>query len=240
MGKYDDVKSEIESLIEQGIQFYKEGYECFKKKQQSRLVLDNYEGWYTKSLYIVRQLAHEREKDFIACYKLDKRKEISVDSYVISDMLQGIEVADWYVKIAYLIKNQVNILSSCYEKFDSKVFDLEMLLQADVFDSEIESARYLLKNGFVREAGAICGVILEKHLAKICKNRGISITKKDPSISVYNDKLKELAYDLVEWRRIQYLGDIRNLCDHEKHRDPTKEEVEDLVNGTDRVIKNIF
>jgi hypothetical protein len=63
---------------------------------------------------------------------------------------------------------------------------------------------------------------------------------KDPSISDYNDKLKDIAYDIVEWRRMQHLGDIRNLCDHEKHREPTKEEVEDLVDGTDRAIKNIF
>lgn len=240
MGKYYDVKKEIEALIEQGTQIYKEGYDDFKNNHASRFLLDNYESWYTKSLYIVRQLAPERENDFVACYKLDKRKSLNADTYVVSDILRGVEVVGWYVKIAYLIKNQVNILSSCYAKFDSKVFDLETLLQADVFDSEIESARHLLKNGFLRAAGAICGVILEKHLAKVCQNRGLAITKKDPSISDYNDKLKDNAYDIVEWRLMQHLGDIRNLCDHEKHREPTKEEVEDLVSGTDRAIKNIF
>lgn len=240
MGKYDDVKKEIEALIKQGTQLYYECNESLENKQLSSFLFDNYESWYTKSLYIVRQLASERERDFVACYKLDRRKELSFDTYVISDMIQGVGVDYWLNKIVYLIRNQVNILCSCYDKFDSKVFDLETLLQADVFDSEIESARHLLKNGFLRAAGAICGVILEKHLAKVCKNRGIAITKKDPSISDYNDKLKDDAYDIVEWRRMQHLGDIRNLCDHEKHREPTKEEVEDLVNGTDRAIKNIF
>lgn len=240
MGKYDDIKKEIEALIEQGTKLYHEGYENFKKGEQSRFLLDNYESWYTKSLYLVRQLASEREKDFIACYKSDKRREINPDTYVISDIIQGVGLGHWYIKIAYLIRNQVNILSSCYEKFDSKIFGLEMLMQADVFDSEIESAKHLLKKGFLRAAGAICGVILEKHLAKVCKNRGIVIAKKDSSISEYNDKLKDVAYDIVEWRRMQSLADTRNLCDHEKLREPTKEEVENLINGTDRVIKNIF
>ena len=188
----------------------------------------------------MRQLASEREKDFIACYKSDKRTELNPDTYVISDMIQGVGLAGWYIKVAYLIRNQVSILRGCYDKFDSKVFDLETLLRADVFDSEIESARHILKSGFLRAAGAICGVILEKHLAKVCKNRGITITKKDPTIADYNDKLKDNAYDIVEWRKMQNLGDIRNLCDHEKHREHTKEEVEDLVDGTDRAIKNIF
>lgn len=240
MGKYDDIKKEIEALIELGAQLYKEAYDDSKYNQVSKFLLDNYESWYTKSLYLVRQLASERVNDFIACYKSDKRKMLNEDTYVISDILRGVVVFGGYLKIAYLIKNQVNILSSCYNKFDSKVFDLETLLQADVFDSEIESARHLLKKGFLRAAGAICGVILEKHLAKVCNNHGIVLTKKDPSISDYNDRLKDNAYDIVEWRKMQHLGDIRNLCDHEKNREPTKEEVEELVSGTDRIIKSIF
>lgn len=39
---------------------------------------------------------------------------------------------------------------------------------------------------------------------------------------------------------IQHLGDIRNLCDHNKDREPTKEEVEELINGIDQIIKTNF
>lgn len=240
MGKYDDVKKEIELLIEQGIEIYKECAECLPQNKQCNLLHNDYELWYTKSLYLVRQLASERTGDFISCYKLEKRKNLEFGTYVISDLLQGMRTSTGLNKIPFLIRDQVNILKSCYEKFDSKVFDLEMLLQADVFDSEVESARHLLKNGFLRAAGSICGVVLEKHLAKVCNNRGITISKKDPSISYYNDQLKDVAYDMIEWRKMQHLGDIRNLCDHEKHREPTKEEIEELINGTNRVIKNIF
>lgn len=36
------------------------------------------------------------------------------------------------------------------------------------------------------------------------------------------------------------LGDIRNLCDHNKDRDPKKEEVEDLISGVEAIIKTVY
>ncbi|MFC6759589.1 hypothetical protein ACFQFQ_08995 [Sulfitobacter porphyrae] len=45
---------------------------------------------------------------------------------------------------------------------------------------------------------------------------------------------------LPQWRFIQHLADIRNICDHAKGREPTKEEIEDLVAGTEKVLKTIF
>ena len=47
-------------------------------------------------------------------------------------------------------------------------------------------------------------------------------------------------YDTINWRFIQHLWDIRNLCDHKKQRDPSNDEIEELINGTDKVIKTIF
>lgn len=132
------------------------------------------------------------------------------------------------------------MLQACLDSFDSKVFDIQTMLQADIFDSELDSAKHLLKVGFLRPAGAICGVVIEKHLSKVCENRGISLKKKHPAIIDYNDALKDVAYDVVEWRRIQRLADIRNLCDHNKGREPTKDEIEELISGTEKLIKNVF
>jgi len=46
--------------------------------------------------------------------------------------------------------------------------------------------------------------------------------------------------DVANWRWIQRLGDIRNLCAHAKDREPTKDEVLELVNGVEKCIKTIF
>ena len=46
--------------------------------------------------------------------------------------------------------------------------------------------------------------------------------------------------DIPEWRNIQRLADIRNMCDHHKGAEPTKENIEELIAGTDKMIKTIF
>jgi hypothetical protein len=35
------------------------------------------------------------------------------------------------------------------------------------------------------------------------------------------------------------MGDIRNLCDHGKDKDPSKEQISDLLDGVDKILKTI-
>lgn len=93
----------------------------------------------------------------------------------------------------------------------------------------------------MRGAGAIAGVVLEKHLAQVHFNHNLKISKKNPSISDLNDTLKTSEiYETPTWRKIQHLGDLRNLCDHNKSKEPTKEEVEELILGVEAIIKTIY
>ena len=39
---------------------------------------------------------------------------------------------------------------------------------------------------------------------------------------------------------IQRLADIRNLCTHPKDREPTKEEVDELISEAERITKTIL
>ena len=82
---------------------------------------------------------------------------------------------------------------------------------------------------------------LEKHLSQVCDNHTVKITKKIPSLSDYNDKLRNAGtYETPTWRKIQHLADLRNLCDHKKQRDPKPEDVEELIEGTEKITKTIF
>lgn len=109
-----------------------------------------------------------------------------------------------------------------------------------MFDSELDAAAELVKKGFTRAAGAIAGVVLERHLAKISANHSIKLGKKNPTISDWNDALKtENVIEVPEWRFIQHLGDLRNLCDHSKKAEPTKEEVHDLITGVTKITKTL-
>ncbi len=202
-----------------------------------------YEIWYTKCLPIIKQLAPDRYNDFITLYSNPKRKEINESNYCIEDAIKGTEeymgsYGPWTASTS--IYRQVSILQACVDNLESYVFNIRGILQADIFDSELDSATHLLKNGFLRPAGSICGVVIEKHLAEVCKNHNIVITKKEPHISDFNEKLKDSVYGTIEWRHIQRLADIRNYCDHNKDREPTTDEVEELIIGTDKIVKTIF
>jgi hypothetical protein len=210
----------------------------------------NYQTWYSEALVLVKQLLNERLSDFVSHYSKPKsRKDITYENYRIEDYLQGLSVTRGYVKEKVVgpdaaiphFRQQLAIVKSVKARFESSLFDIRQLVQADLFDSELSAARELAKYKFTRAAGALGGVVLEKHLAQVCENHNIKITKKNPSIGDLNDLLKnESVIDVPQWRFIQHLADIRNLCDHNKIQDPTIEQVDDLLNGVSKITKTIY
>lgn len=214
---------------------------------------DKYQTWYSESLAIIKLLLPDRLSDFVRLYEKPKaRKEVKDENYVIEDYLQGLTRGNIFGDIIIAggvgfraaipqFEQQLNIVKSVKRRLESSLFDIKQLLQADLFDSELEAARELNKNGFVRGAGAMAGVVLEGHLSQVCENHKISITKKKPTINDYNQSLKDSAViEVHDWRFIQHLGDLRNLCDHDKKKEPTKEQVEELIAGVEKISKTIF
>jgi hypothetical protein len=83
--------------------------------------------------------------------------------------------------------------------------------------------------------------VLEKHLGQVCEQHGLKSRRFHPSIADFYQLLKEgEIIDTPKWRFIQHLGASRNLCDHGKDREPTREDVLELVEGTEKVIKTVF
>ena len=39
---------------------------------------------------------------------------------------------------------------------------------------------------------------------------------------------------------MQYLTDLRNLCDHDKESEPTADQVSELISGVEKVTKTLF
>jgi hypothetical protein len=206
-----------------------------------------YEAWYSECLPVLKQLLPDRLDDFKRQYERARnRKDTNFESYVIEDFMLGLRVtyggdvkADSRAAIPKM-QNQCAILAAAKARFNSSLFEIRQLVQADLFDSEIASARELQKNKFYRAAGAVAGVVLEKHLAQVCSDHNIKIAKKNPGISDLNEALKAAAtIDVPQWRHISLLGDIRNICDHNKQKEPTESQVADLIDGTDKVLKTI-
>ncbi len=210
----------------------------------------DYQAWYSESKALIKQLLPDRQADFVRHYEKPKpRKDITYENYRIEDYLQGLHITRGWEKELVVgpsaaiphLKQQLAIVKAVSARFESSLFDIRQLVQADLFDSEISAAQELLKNGFIRAAGAVAGVVLEKHLGQVAQNHNITIRKKNPSISDFNDLLKnDDVLDTPAWRQIQRLGDIRNLCDHSKDREPTKDEVQELISGVEKFTKTLF
>ncbi len=252
--KIKKIKEECNKLKDEGRLLLKSfAIECEiikKPEEESKLPsfgLD-YQKWYSKSYLVIKQFLPDRLSDFVSLYKLDKRKEIDYSTYTISDALIGITLRNSFGEIKISPKSviskfeqQITIIDSVLAVLDSNLINIQQLVQADIFDSEIDSAKELLKKGFVRAAGAICGVVLEKHFSTVLDSHSLSISRKDPTINDYNELLKSQdIIDIPTWRHIQLLGDIRNLCDHDKKQEPTKDQVQTLIDGTDKIIKTVF
>jgi hypothetical protein len=208
-----------------------------------------YQSWYSEAKVVVKQVLPDRLSDFVSHYQKPKpRKNITYENYRIEDYLQGLAVTDaWQKKIVGpdaavpQFDQQVAILKSAEERFDSSLYDIRQIVQADLFDSDLDAAEELAKKKFTRASGAMVGVVLEKHLAQVCENHQIKVSKKHPTISDLNDALKAAdAIDVAQWRFVQHLGDIRNLCDHSKGAEPTLEQVNDLLTGVRKVTKTLF
>ena len=209
---------------------------------------DEYQPWYSEAKALVRQLLPDRLSDFTRHYEKPKsRKDMTSENYTIEDYLQELEVTLGTSKVVgpdaaiSRFYQQLSIVKSIRGRFQSSLFDIRQLAQADLFDSELDASRELAKNKFTRAAGAVAGVVLERHLKEVCGAHGVAVRKKAPQISDLNDALKGAnAIDLPQWRSIQYLGDLRNLCAHNKESEPKADQVEDLLVGVAKVTKTIF
>jgi hypothetical protein len=209
-----------------------------------------YQAWYSTAQAVIKQFLPGRLADFTGLYEQPKgRKEIRADNYVIEDYLKKVVITAGFDKKIVaspadaipVFQQQINILNSVYESLDIVLFRMEQLLQSALLDQELLSARQLAKSQFLRSAGAICGIVLENHLDQLCGIHQIKVPKKNMIIKDYNDLLKKHEiYQFETWRFIQHLGELWLLCCRNKKEMPSVEEANDLIDGTEKIIKTVF
>jgi hypothetical protein len=100
------------------------------------------------------------------------------------------------------------------------------LVQAEVFDSELEQAEELVKSGYVVAAAVIAGVVLETALRELCDRSSISYGKLD---KMNADLTKASVYNKLVQKRITALADIRNSAAHGKPDEFTAQDVSTMI-----------
>lgn len=253
--EHDQIRKELDELIVTGYSWIteadkKKGSSSVRAKSPAsiRVGMIQYQSWYSRALPLVKLTLPERVQEFVELYKVEKRKEIDFTNYGISDYLLGLKVSRGMEeivnpKVAFLIKfqQQLAILGSLSARLDSALADITSVLEAELFDDELSKCKELLRAAHLRAAGTVAGVVLESHLSSVCSSHDTKPKKKNPALGDYNQTLKDAGVlDTPNWRWIQRLGDIRNLCGHAKEREPTHAEVEELIAGVEKAIKTVF
>lgn len=245
-----DVKQKIRDELKRLVEEQGDLLKLLQKTDDSVQFGTRYQAWYSRALKIVESLAPDRLAEFRSYYEVDrKRKSFSVGNYTIQDYIMGLgPQKDVYGKsewdasnlVAVRVVNQLQILSSLNARLDSVLADVTGHLFAELQDAELRAASELLKVN-IRAAGALAGVVLERHLQQVATNHSVQIRKANPTIADVNDPLKAAGvYDTPVWRKIQYIGDIRNLCSHSKGTDPKKAQVEEMLREVDQIVKTLF
>jgi len=225
------IGEEIEVLLKEGL--YLLG-EC--KKKDDKNFRSGYQVWYTRALAVVRQLIPERLTEFTNLYE-EKNNIYSINTYLRRIRIDLSDRNKAYMRFV----QQYRILESAQTRIDDILTNIHGLVQAEILDSELDAATELWRAGHIRSAGTLAGVVLERHLAKVCSSRNLKSQKKKPTLVDWNEILKEAQVcDIPTWRSIQAFSAIRNLCAHPGDREPTKGEVDELIRGVERITKTIL
>jgi len=112
---------------------------------------------------------------------------------------------------------------------------IKNLIQADVFDTELEQARELLNSGYKLAAAVITGVVLETTLRDFCDREGLTHSKLD---KMNADLAKAGLYNKLQQKRITALADIRNSAAHGKPEKFSEEDVKNMIRDVEQFLAN--
>jgi hypothetical protein len=110
---------------------------------------------------------------------------------------------------------------------------IKQLVQAEVFESELEQSQELLSNGYKLASAVIAGVVLETALRDKCAQEGIGIGKLD---KMNADLAKEGHYNKLQQKRITALADIRNSAAHGKPDEFTEQDVGNMIRDIEQFL----
>ncbi|UBH63109.1 DUF4145 domain-containing protein [Proteus vulgaris] len=113
-----------------------------------------------------------------------------------------------------------------YEK--GYITSYKALIQAELFENELEQAKELLSSGYITASAVIAGTVLETSLRELCKNKSIPNGKLD---KMNADLAKQGVYNLIQQKAITAIAGIRNSAAHGKVNDFDKDDVKNMISS---------
>lgn len=110
---------------------------------------------------------------------------------------------------------------------------IKNLVQAEIFDSELDQARELLSSGYKGPAAVVAGVVLETSLKDLCDQHSIPHSKLD---TMNAELVKAGVYTKLHQKQVTALADIRNNAAHGNWTLFTIEDVTKMIQDVERFI----
>lgn len=134
------------------------------------------------------------------------------------------------------LRNSIPVVLAAYDDLKNGfLISFKQIIQADVFDSELEQAKSLLDSRYKNAAAVIAGTVLETAIKELCQNNGIDLEKK--KLTRLNDDLaKAGVYNTLQQKQVTALADIRNNAAHGDYEKFTQQNVEDMIKEIERFL----
>ncbi len=177
----------------------------------------------------------DRERFLAWCVKT-KNLLISVcgkDSEHYKAFVEAENYSSWSGNLKNFLRTQA-VFEAAKEDFEGGYLaSIRNLVQAEVFDTELEQAKELLSAGYYPAAAVIAGVVLETTLRQLVSSHGIPIGKLD---KMNADLAKAGQYNSLVQKRITSIAAIRNSAAHGDHTAFNKRDVELMVEEVSRLV----
>jgi hypothetical protein len=103
---------------------------------------------------------------------------------------------------------------------------LSHLVQAEVFDTQLDQARELLASGYASPAAVVAGVVLETTIKGLCGENGIPLGKLG---KMNEDLTKAGVYNKLVQKKVQVWADVRNNAAHGHYDQFEPADVQDMI-----------
>jgi hypothetical protein len=225
---FEKLTSRVSELVAEGQLFLAEAIEIrdhehgpYERAKIARDVIAHYNAWYVAANPLVKHNLSEMLSVFELEYLMASQEATKIKDAYWEDHLQNFERS---------AARQLGILRGVIGGLESRALALRGLVAREIYENEMAVARELLRHQYVREAGVVAGVVLEGHLRHLCAKGGKTVGSKD-TIKVLNDRLRKDYADPYQASKVDWMGDIRNLCVHKGPKDPDNTQIDHMLNA---------
>lgn len=203
-------------------------------------LLEAYESWYTGAEELVSNYLPQRADDFEESYYVVK-DGISLDVETPTGMdiiTQSVDPTEQVTEdVMDNLRNQLRIVKSINSKVEARRTRLRRQLSERLELDELQQARQLFEEDYIRASGVVAAVALERHLLTLCEEQP-DVTDYDPTHGI--SRLAQTLYEhdvlgKTAWNDMKALASIRETCAHAET--PEKGAVRRLINDTEEFIR---